>query len=191
MQKRNYTDLPTWAKNLYSQTKARAKKRGNEFSLTKDSYASLVADECALTGIAFDTSQAAKRHYKRPFAPSIDRIDSTKGYSDENIRIVCVAVNLAMNAWGEEILFKMAACLIAKDRDQSKWRKTAEKMPEGVKLAFVSINGPRYSARIRVGKQRIHLGCFPSVESAEMAIKDHKITPSELAYSPGSSLEKN
>lgn len=37
----------------------------------------------------------------RPWAPSIDRIDATKGYHADNIRIVCAFVNIAMNGFGD------------------------------------------------------------------------------------------
>lgn len=179
-----YADLPTWAKNLYTQTKGRAKKRGSEFSISKEAYAAMVSDRCALTGILFDTEPAAERHYKRPFAPSMDRIDCAEGYTETNVRIVCVCVNLAMNAWGEEVLFKMAAGLIAKDRDVSKWKRSAGKMPEGVKLEFVGLNGPRYSARARISKDepRKYLGLHESVAAAEAAIAKAKglVIPLEL-----------
>ncbi len=55
---------------------------------------------CAVTRHDFSFVQIAG---KRPFAPSIDRIDSAQGYSRENCRVVCVATNYAMNVWGEEV----------------------------------------------------------------------------------------
>ena len=39
---------------------------------------------------------------------SLDRIDSSKGYTVENCRLVCTAVNLAMNEWGEDVLERIA-----------------------------------------------------------------------------------
>ena len=40
---------------------------------------------------------------RRPFAPSLDRIDSSGGYTRDNTRLVCQAVNFALNAFGEDI----------------------------------------------------------------------------------------
>lgn len=37
-------------------------------------------------------------------SPSIDRIDPSGGYTYDNIRIVCHAINCALGTWGEEIL---------------------------------------------------------------------------------------
>lgn len=47
---------------------------------------------CALTGIKFDP-------YERAFTPSIDRIDSSRGYTQDNVRVVCLAINYAINEW--------------------------------------------------------------------------------------------
>lgn len=44
---------------------------------------------------------------RRPLAPSIDRIDSSLGYTRQNCRIVCAAVNYAMNVWGEDVLWRL------------------------------------------------------------------------------------
>lgn len=39
--------------------------------------------------------------------PSIDRIDTTRGYTPDNVRLVCAAVNLALNQFGEGIFFRI------------------------------------------------------------------------------------
>lgn len=62
--------------------------------------------KCALTKFPFEFDN--KTIYgANPFAPSIDRIDSTKGYEKDNVRLVCVAVNYALNEFGEEIFRKI------------------------------------------------------------------------------------
>jgi hypothetical protein len=188
----NYADLPTWAKNLYSQTKARAKKRENAFELTKDGYTAMVDDHCALTGIAFDTVKAEgrTRHHKRPYAPSIDRIDNSIGYTDSNVRIVCVAVNLAMNTWGEEVLFRIAANLVNTQRDQSKWRGLSARLPKNVRLSTLSVDGPTYSARAIYKGHRLYLGTYRTPEEASDAVKRTESGDLSVLYSPGASLNK-
>lgn len=59
-------------------------------------------NKCALTNIEFDF-KFYKNKQENPFRPSIDRIDSSEGYTKDNIRLVCVAVNFALNEFGEEI----------------------------------------------------------------------------------------
>jgi hypothetical protein len=38
-----------------------------------------------------------------PFSPSIDRIDSNKGYTKDNCRLVCTIVNFGLHRFGEQI----------------------------------------------------------------------------------------
>lgn len=45
--------------------------------------------KCALTGIPMTTT----KHGRRNTNISIDRIDSTKGYTKENVQLVCSAIN--------------------------------------------------------------------------------------------------
>jgi len=50
----------------------------------------------------FDTNKKGKRFYT-PYGPSIDRIDSNKGYTKDNVRLVLVSVNIALNNFGEGV----------------------------------------------------------------------------------------
>lgn len=82
------------------------KRRGIPFSITKDDVVALVVAQrfrCAVTGVRFSLDTLGP-HKDRPFAPSIDRVDSDQGYVPGNCRIVCVATNFAMNRWGEQVL---------------------------------------------------------------------------------------
>ena len=79
-------------------------------SLTPPQLSSLLRrsrGRCMVTGIPFrfDTVGDSKR---KPYSYSLDRIDSSKGYSEDNCRVVCYAVNLAMLSWGEEVLQDIA-----------------------------------------------------------------------------------
>jgi hypothetical protein len=68
---------------------------------------------CALTGIAFDLGVVGTGQARRPFAPSPDRIDSSGGYTRDNTRLVCQAVNFALNAFGEDIFREIALAAAA------------------------------------------------------------------------------
>lgn len=118
--------VPSWAtmeKYLYEthwRTKRNAIKRGIEFNLSREEYNAIVkrADGfCEVTGIPFEitTRPGCER---RPFAPSIDRIESSKGYTPSNCRLVCGMVNTAMGAWGEGVFWSMVR--------RAKRRKTLE-----------------------------------------------------------------
>jgi hypothetical protein len=62
--------------------------------------------KCMVTGIAFNWPPAKRRF--DPLMPSLDRIDQSKGYTADNCRMVLMAVNFAMNRWGEDILMLIA-----------------------------------------------------------------------------------
>lgn len=90
----------------YNKCKHGALARGIEFKITRkmiDDLYEMAGGRCQLTGIEFSNELIGKTK-SRPWAPSIDRIDSSKGYALDNIRLVCVAVNFALGAWGDEVL---------------------------------------------------------------------------------------
>ena len=49
-----------------------------------------------------------------PIQPSLDRIDSSKPYDAQNIRLVCLAVNYCMRQWGESVFRTVAAATVSK-----------------------------------------------------------------------------
>lgn len=68
---------------------------------TQQVYDMLEAQDyrCAVTGVYLEPSL---RGPSKPFQASIDRIDQDVGYEPENVRVVALIVNYAMNHWGEE-----------------------------------------------------------------------------------------
>lgn len=106
--------LPSWAKKLLRSARQRAKTRGIDFFLSVDDMGLLVNQAngvCSVSKIPFDTScrdSGLKKFERNPYAPSIDRIDSTKGYFLENCRLVSIAVNYALGTWGDSVLKTIA-----------------------------------------------------------------------------------
>lgn len=88
-----------------------AAARKIDFSLTDDGFRELViraGGRCEVTGLRFNGNRhgASKR---RPYVPSIDRIDSSKPYSADNVRLICACVNYALNEWGTDVLDKIVS----------------------------------------------------------------------------------
>jgi hypothetical protein len=105
---------------LYCSMRNRALLRGDG-GMSKEEFDGMwerAGGRCELTGLLFKLT-VMKGRSKRPWAPSVDRIDCTKGYTAENCRLVCTAVNLAMNEWGEDTLRRIAKALT---RKQPMWR---------------------------------------------------------------------
>jgi len=87
---------------------------------------------CAVTGTPLSLKKVNGR---MPFAPSIDRIDSAGDYTMDNVRVVCVAANLAMNVWGERPLREMAKWMVSKGELLNRSGGLLDKQPEDQALA--------------------------------------------------------
>lgn len=77
-----------WRYLIYSAA-ARAKEKGWEFSLTMQWASERWTGKCEITGVPFVIVSGQRSLY----APSIDRIDGGKGYTEDNCRFVIWAFN--------------------------------------------------------------------------------------------------
>lgn len=106
-----------WVGYVIAKARYGAKKRGIPFKLTQQDVIDLAMQaqgKCVVTGIPFDTridAEEGSRFAKSPWVPSLDRINSRKSYTKDNCRIVCLAVNMACNEWGDYVLFRMAEAI--------------------------------------------------------------------------------
>jgi hypothetical protein len=102
---------------LFNVAKGRAAHSGIPFSITLESLLDLYKAQegkCRLTGIllTLDVNPDGSRNYM-PFSPSLDQIKPGGGYTPENTRLVCVAVNLALNRFGEDVLEQVCRGFLA------------------------------------------------------------------------------
>lgn len=98
------------ASSMLTSIRKRAKTKGLVYDL--DRHVELLqqridAGFCELTGYPFDLTPDAIKGSRRFDGPSIDRIDSTKGYTYDNVRVVLNIVNYGLNIWGEDVLRKV------------------------------------------------------------------------------------
>lgn len=91
--------------NVERQAAKRAAAAGLEYSLCDGFTKILFARQkgfCALTALPMDLAKEDGA-FRRPWAPSLDRIDNDKGYVEDNVRLVCVVANYAKGEWSENV----------------------------------------------------------------------------------------
>ena len=142
----SYTVAERRMRRAFHAAKQRAKKRGADFTITMDDVLPQVElGYCSVTKIPF-SHEAMPNRRRNPFAPSIDRIDSSKGYTPDNIRVVIFAFNLMLADFGAEVFGEVAKAYLKEQKrakpDKSK-RKVAQKSPK-----------PRHRATNGVGNKR-------------------------------------
>lgn len=104
--------------NSLNQAKNRAKRQGLPYSLSDEWAASVWTGRCALTGVEFELlarSNVGKGESgPRRLSPSLDKIDPALGYTPENSRFVCFAVNTFKGETaGDDFIYQMAELLLA------------------------------------------------------------------------------
>jgi len=103
--------LPPWARQTWQRAALRNLKRWQGETFDEDDLRALwdaCGGRCMLSGIPFRTTQVGSGAARRPYAPSLDRIDATLPYSRANCRIVLQAVNFALNSFGDDVFLEVA-----------------------------------------------------------------------------------
>lgn len=106
---RMFADRKSWLHVTVAKCKSRA-KAGHLFQLNAERLREVMLrskGRCEVTGLRFQL-KAAESARQRPFFHSLDRIESSRGYETTNMRLVCFAVNAAMNQWGEAVFSEIA-----------------------------------------------------------------------------------
>jgi hypothetical protein len=96
-------DRCSWLHRMLAEAKKRAKQRGLPFQITMEALVTIAirsGGRCEVSGIPF-SGELYGRSRIAPYRQSLDRIESTGGYTIENCRFVALAVNLAMREWGQ------------------------------------------------------------------------------------------
>lgn len=81
-------------------TRKRAKIKNLEFNLTTKFLEKLFQEQqckCALTGIEMTLNSIYSKE-KSLFHASLDRLDNSKGYTQDNVQFVCLGINYMRNS---------------------------------------------------------------------------------------------
>ena len=93
---------------MITYTKYRAKQKGWDFDLDKEWVEERLANGlCEVSNIPFEVTAHS------PWRPSIDRKDSSKGYTRDNCRLVVWQFNLAKGDKDDEVVLRLARAITA------------------------------------------------------------------------------
>jgi hypothetical protein len=94
---------------LFEQVKGGASSRNILFEITKEDITRLCIDskgKCAISGMPLTT------YFNSPFKASVDRIDSSLGYTTDNVQLVATMVNTAKNKYSMEEFLEMCKAVV-------------------------------------------------------------------------------
>lgn len=94
---------------LLQSARLRAKEKGWVFKLDDEWARARWTGNCEITGVAF---REAERRGPAPFCPSIDRIDTTKGYTKENTRFILWGCNAIKGVGTDEDMLTIAQAIV-------------------------------------------------------------------------------
>jgi len=115
--KEHFLTFTGFANKLFCSTKNSAKKRNLEFNLTKEWFLTQISLlKCEATGFDLIISPSKEAYKSNPLLPSIDRIDNSKGYTQDNCRIVCWWWNSLKLDWPEELIINLIKQYINGDK---------------------------------------------------------------------------
>lgn len=80
---------PQWATYAMGNAKRRAKEIGVDFTLTRADILAVFPDRCPLLGTEFVFAQGQTA----PASPSLDRKDSSRGYTPDNVWVISAKAN--------------------------------------------------------------------------------------------------
>lgn len=109
----------SYARQLLDRAHRRAERSGLKCDLTPHDLMALWSRSggcCEVSGRPFSADAYDDCLVHHPFAPSIDRVDWRDGYTMGNARLVCVAINFAMNQWGDQVYLELAKAAVEHDK---------------------------------------------------------------------------
>lgn len=139
---------------ILRRTRGRARRCGFAIDVDLEFLQSLwEAQEghCAVSGIEFSDEYHKNAFVKTPFEPSLDRIDSSGGYTKGNVRLVCMIANFAMGQWGDRVLRRFAHGVVETERKaQKSWFRQQRRKLRQAEKAAESMTGDELRRQKRV-----------------------------------------
>jgi hypothetical protein len=114
-EKRYAYKATTWgrARVLISNAKQRCREKNVEISISAEWVEEhLKRGTCELTGLPFDFGPPTEGLTRLSNAPSLDRINKDKPYTEDNTRVILWAVNCALAEYGTEIMLPILKAMV-------------------------------------------------------------------------------
>ena len=141
-------------KAILRRTRGSARERNLAMDIAIELLRSLWEEQqghCAVSGLAFTDETHKAAFVKTPFAPSLDRIDSSRGYLKGNVRLVCMAANFALNQWGDDILRRLAHGVVETERQAHKtWFRDQRRKLRKAEKAAETLTGKEQAQQQRI-----------------------------------------
>ena len=93
--------------NLVGSCKNRANAKGLDFDLTVEWVMSQLEAGCPVTGEAYVFGVGSDYSDRHPLTPSVDKINPTLGYTQDNCRVVSWFYNVAKQQWTDEEVIEL------------------------------------------------------------------------------------
>ena len=88
---------------MYAASKDRASRKGLDHNLTIPFIVEKLKQPCPQTGLPFRLGKTGSSYSDRDIqTPSIDKIDPSKGYTTDNVQIVCWGYNVAKQRYTDK-----------------------------------------------------------------------------------------
>ena len=94
---------------LVQKSRQRARESGIPNDLTMEWARARWNGHCEITGAEFKHTRNGKQN---AFSPSLDKIDPTKGYVQDNCRFILCALNRFKGDQGDEVMMEIARMLV-------------------------------------------------------------------------------
>lgn len=111
--------LDTLPHSFWSNVERNAKKRGIALDVTKECCYSLFVKQgrkCALSGLDLYIAQNESEHMEGLTTASIDRIDSSIGYTENNIQWIHKDINFMKNSFDQRHFIRLCEMIVATSR---------------------------------------------------------------------------
>ena len=99
--------LANWERSLFLVARNNARRMGREFSISQGDI--IIPKSCPYLGV--ELTRELRRENRR-YNPSLDRIDSSRGYTKDNIQIISIKANSMKSDFTAEQLLVLAHNII-------------------------------------------------------------------------------